>query len=292
MTTYVPDSKTKRWVIISPVRNHRPDQSHSDKVPIHLCPFCPGNEHLTPPEIAHITKPELGITNQELGKNTSSWCVRVIPNKYPITDIHEVIIHNPDHVRDMSLLTPLEVSDVITMYQDRLRVHETDGQAIIFCNHGKEGGASLSHPHSQLVVVPNQVPIDAISKEPIDHIIKETDHYVACCPKFSQWPYELWIAPKRTGLQFLEASPEEVRDLSALLPSLLRSLHTIYDETSNKEDDGGQFAYNYYISPGSDYRIRVIPRFIHRAGFELATEISVNQVNPAEAATEVRSHLT
>ena len=88
MARYIPDIKTQRWVIISPKRKERPKGEGERAGEEILCPFCPGNEHLTPPEIyrwgkRYPTDPE--------------WLVRVVPNKYPITDIHEIIVHSPDH---------------------------------------------------------------------------------------------------------------------------------------------------------------------------------------------------
>jgi UDPglucose--hexose-1-phosphate uridylyltransferase len=149
MAKYVPDVKTQRWVVIAPVRTKRPDSStpSSTSVPksdASKCPFCPGNELLTPPEVYRIGEGEA---------NTKGWHVRVVPNKYPITDIHEVFIHSNSHTDDVDKLPLPQVTRILTAYRDRYRAHEKDGQILIFCNHGYQAGASLAHPHSQLVEI-------------------------------------------------------------------------------------------------------------------------------------------
>ena len=91
MAKFVPDIKTQRWIVISPVRQARPDEEREMAKP-RVCPFCEGNEKETPPEILRIGVGE---------KDTPGWKIRVVPNKFPITDIHEVIIHSPDHNKDI-----------------------------------------------------------------------------------------------------------------------------------------------------------------------------------------------
>src|SRR3989344_2444047 len=96
MSKYVPDISTHRWVVISPHRVSRPEEhlKHTavGKKP---CPFCSGQESQTPPEVFRLGGGE---------ENKQGWKVRVVPNKYSITDIHEVIIHSPNHRNDIEKL--------------------------------------------------------------------------------------------------------------------------------------------------------------------------------------------
>ncbi len=278
MARYVPDIKTQRWIIISPVRIKRPDQG-TDHKPV--CPFCEGNERLTPPEIYRIGTGE---------KDKPGWQVRVVPNKFPITDLHEVIIHSPDDKANIEKLPVEQVSRIITTYRDRYRAHEHDGQVLIFCNHGIHAGASLSHPHSQLVVVPKQINLDSLSREPIGNIVEENTYFITYCPDFSQWPYELWIAVKEEGLRFSDLKDEQIPDLASVLKLALQKIEAIYnDPTASHVHHGVPFGYNYYIYHGTNWFIRIIPRFIHRAGFELGTGLNVNIVDPTEAAEELKT---
>lgn len=283
MAKYVPDVKTQRWVIISPARTKRPDESAGPSpAPAGqpTCPFCPGNESATPPELYRIGPGE---------KDKPGWQVRVIPNKFPITDIHEVIIHSPSDTDDIEHLPLEQVTRILTAYRDRYRAHENDGQVLIFCNHGFHAGASLKHPHSQLVVVPKQINLDSLYREPIANIVEENTFYVTYCPDFSQWPYETWIAPKQEGAKFGDTKDSELSDLAGIMQKVLRKMEKIYVASTIKPKDRSDntFVYNYYIYHGTNWFIRIIPRFIHRAGFELGTGLNVNVVDPGEASKEL-----
>ncbi len=286
MAKYVPDVRTQRWVIIAGVRAKRPDESlpasQGDALQTKTaCPFCPGNEAATPSEVYRIGPGE---------KDKPGWQVRVIPNKFPITDIHEVIIHSPSDADDVEHLPVDQVARILTAYRDRYRAHESDGQVIIFCNHGFHAGASLKHPHAQLVVVPKQINLDALSREPIANVVVENTFFVTYCPDFSQWPYETWIAPKAEGARFGDTADSQLQDLAAILQKILQKMEKIYLASPIKaRDRSDMFVYNYYIYHGQNWFIRIIPRFIHRAGFELGTGLNVNVVDPADAAKEIQN---
>ncbi len=280
MAKYVPDIKTQRWVVLAPGRTSRPDQEDlpagGNGEPA-VCPFCVGNEHLTPPEVYRIGPGE---------KDKPGWEVRVVPNKYPITDIHEVIVHGPSCDDDIERLPVEQVAKILTCYRDRFRAHEHDGQVLIFCNHGMHAGASLKHPHSQLVVVPRQINLDALSNEPVNNVVLENTHYITYCPDFSQWPFEKWIAPKVAGgAKFSDIADADLPDLAEILHDAMQSIEAIYNDTRFAHIHAGTpFGYNYYISHAANWFIRIIPRFIHRAGFELGTGLSVNVMDPINAA--------
>ena len=285
MAKYVPDIGSRRWVIISPGRSFRPDQSkaaRSGAAPVvSACPFCPGNEHLTPPEVFRIGPG---------ASDAPGWQIRVVPNKYPITDLHEVIIHSPDNEKDLEDLPLDQVTRILTAYRDRYRAHENEGQVLIFCNHGFAAGASLKHPHSQLVVIPRQINLDAVVREPVANIVEENTFFITYCPDFSQWPFEVWIAPKHEGGKFSSVNDGQLEDLSQVLQGALQRIraaqfqgyfHSVHEE--------GAFVYNFYIYHGENWFIRITPRFVHRAGFELGTGLSVNVADPTEVAKVLKS---
>ena len=277
MAKYVPDIKTQRWVVIAPTRNARP----ADSAPVKpVCPFCVGNEAITPPEVYRIGSGE---------KDKEGWQVRVVPNLYPITDIHEVIIHSPDDEKNIEALPLDQVSRIVTAYRDRYRAHQNDGQVMIFCNQGLHAGASLRHPHSQLVVVPKQIMLDSLVREPVNNIVEENTFFITYCPDFSQWPYEVWIAPKDLGTRFSDVTDVQIPDLARVLQKALQKIEVIYrDPISQPIHHDIPFGYNYYIYHGQDWYIRIIPRMIHRAGFELGTGLNVNVVDPSEAAEQMK----
>ncbi len=279
MAKYVPDVKSQRWVIITPSRIRRPGEG---KIKTAVCPFCYGNEKVSGTEVYRLGPGE---------PNTPDWKVRVISNKYPITDYHEVIIHSPDHKKDWDELALDKVEDILKVYRQRFNFHRENGHVLIFCNHGSEAGASIEHPHSQLVVVPKQINLDVLAREPIANIVRENGDFIVFCPDFSQWPYEVWIAPKKTGKFFGDLEDTELSDLADVLQKTIQVLAKYVCVESPYFHEGvpfipseREFSYNFYIYPDCDWYLRIIPRLIHRAGFELGTGLNVNIVDPADVA--------
>lgn len=300
MAKFVPDVNTRRWVVIAPARTARPKDKDQDinrgqppaPQPVEElpkrngysfsenCPFCYGNEQRTPPEIYRWGRKD---------PHDPDWVVRVVPNKYPITDIHEVIIHSPDHLIDIDSFPQEHVEIIFRVYRERYNDLKDNGQVIIFVNVGSQSGASLKHPHSQVVVVPHQINLDVLSIEPVGNVVEEGEHFTAWSPDFSQWPWEVWIAPKsccqrehQKGEQcyFGGIRDEQIPELARMLQSMLKRLLTRFPDMS----------YNFYIFPGECWYLRLIPRLVHRAGFELGTGLSVNIADPTTVAQELRKN--
>ena len=291
MAKFVPDVTTNRWIIIAEGRVKRPtDPSlRSGQVRVQkICVFCSGNEKIPGEELYRVGSGE---------PYTPGWQVRVIKNKYPITDFHEVIIHSPDDVLDLDQLPIEQVHRVLLTFKARFSENAKNGHVLIFNNVGEAAGASINHPHSQLVVIPRQINLDTLKLEPMTSVIEESSHFSVFCPEFSQWPFETWIAPKARNKLFGEITAEEVIDLATVLQNTLRRLITHLT-------GGGHFHpgvpavvfkdgpnYNFYIHHDRDWYIRIIPRLIHRAGFELGTGVSVNIIDPADAAAILKEDI-
>ncbi len=277
MAKYVPDIMSRRWVIISSNRADRPhdfDDPESRKKP---CPFCPGRE-------AHSEEERYVIKSEQGDKTT--WNVRVVANKYPITDFHEVVIHTPDHHADLHEMSKSHAANVFQAYRQRYNAYRDKGQVFIFCNRGERAGASLDHPHSQLVVIPFQINLDTLRREPLGNLVEENNYFNIYCPDFSQWPYEVWLAPKKENTCFGDINDDEIEDLVEIYQKVMKRLEEVY-EREYRCPDG--FSYNFYIHPKENWYIRIIPRFVHRAGFEVGTGLSVNVTDPRDAAQALRS---
>ena len=273
MTKYVPDISSRRWVIVSAQRASRPDQNgrSKDKKKVE-CVFCPGNEKLTSEEVYRIGAGE---------KNEKGWKVRVILNKFPITDLHEVVIHAPSDTEDLYEYSQAQVESILHAYRDRFNFYRKKGQVLIFCNHGEHAGASIKHPHSQIVVLPPQINLDSLTREPKNNLVDEDEVFSVYCPDFSQWPYEVWITPKEESKSFFgDITDKDLPELARIMKKTIKRLHDLYDEGNFHVP----FGYNYYISPKENWYLRIIPRFVHRAGFELGTGLSVNEIDPLNAA--------
>ncbi|MFH0863529.1 MAG: hypothetical protein V1858_00360 [Candidatus Gottesmanbacteria bacterium] len=285
MAKFVPDIKTQRWVVIAPSRAARPSQVREIETAHQVvqkgnyqwrqdCPFCFGNESMTPPEIYRWGKNYPGDPD---------WLVRVVPNKFPITDTHEVIIHSPDHKLDFADLPLFQVEIILKVFRERYRALMGNGQVLIFSNKGIASGESLLHPHSQVAVFPKQIKLDVLPLEPVRNLVFENDNFITYCPDFSQWPYEIWCATRRCikvdrGCTFADITDAEIRDLAKILQDSLKKLLQLYPDLS----------YNFYIAPGETWYLRIIPRLTERAGLELGTGLHVNTVDPSKAAEELK----
>lgn len=322
------DAINGRWVIIAVEEGRHPAdfdvEPHVSKGG--MCPFCYGNEDKTPPEIyAH----RVGGTKP----NTSGWSTRVVPNKFPALRIegelnrmgiglydtmngigaHEVIIETPDHEKSLADLLDNEVEKVIWAYRDRsidLRGDKRFKYILIFKNYGESAGASLEHPHSQLIALP-AVPIivneelkgaeyyfeyrdrcvfcDMISQElqETERVVAENKGFVSFTPFASRFPFETWIIPKEHCADFSHINKDQVIDLARILREVLLRIKNTLRDTS----------YNFIIhtSPVEDrerddyhWHIEIMPILFHVAGFEWGSGFYINPTTPEDAAECLR----
>jgi UDPglucose--hexose-1-phosphate uridylyltransferase len=290
------DELTGRCVIVAPARSARP---HQFPPPVATkdapagCPFCHGNETLTPPEV-HRT----GAGDAE----TPGWRVRVVPNLYPITPGHEVVVLSPDHGRSFAQLDAGGASEVLAVMRDRVRFHLERGaryvQALV--NHGREAGASLEHPHGQLVpldLVPPAVAhqLDRFQRAGADPVETEaeaagtaaldvsTGPVALWCPHAGVTPFELRVAHRGRATRFDEASDDEIAAVATATRDGLRRLAAVL----------GDVPYNLVVHsapPDTAFHwwIEVQTRVALVAGFEIGTGIFVNVTPPDLAARQLR----
>lgn len=281
---------TGKWVVSAPRRSHRPDGVQAAPV----CPFCPGNE-------ANDEVYRLGGSEGD-----SNWVIRVISNKYPFMPYHEVIVHSPDHKKTFDTYSLQEIELILHTYRQRYNLYASRGQVYIFQNHGHAAGESIHHSHSQLVVVPHALPLDIpLPDERIYHREQndsfysmfqmsfsngasdnqpskvETEHFMVYCPLISDWPDEVWISPKQQGTVFGEITNAQIKDFAFVLSRLIQ----IFDLRHGKE-----FPFNYYIYPGMNWYLRIIPRMKVLGGFELGTGIMVNTQEPEKTMEFIKEH--
>jgi UDPglucose--hexose-1-phosphate uridylyltransferase len=320
---------TKEWVIIADERAKRPDEYvelHERVIPETQpiyepsCPFCPGNE-------------ELDLEIERLPLN-GPWQTRVVYNKYPALSqdgaltrnfdgvhrrisgvgYHEIVVESPRHNTTFALMKPEEVKYFLETLYSRgwdIRKDARMEQVVFFKNHGERAGASLRHPHSQIIglpVVPSDIRrrIDEARRyfddtgncatcimmdnelEKQKRVIKVSEHFVAFVLYASPSPFHIWIVPRRHSVSFLYIQPEELVDLAYLLQDVLRRLFVgLHDP-----------AYNLIVrsSPvkeiSNDYLhwyVTIVPRLSQSAGFELGSGIFINPSIPEESADFLRN---
>jgi UDPglucose--hexose-1-phosphate uridylyltransferase len=253
------------------------------------CPFCLGNEEDTPPETYRVGEGEA---------NKTGWQIRVFANLFPITEIHEVVVHSPDHEKNIEDFSLVQVENILKTYINRFNFLKDKGKVFIFHNYALISGASLIHPHSQITVVPNEIPTETLPVQPVVNMVEHVGEFVSYCPEYSEWAYETWIKETITNNQetnkFQNLNIQEVKNFAKILQSTIQKLKKIH--RSNSHYSKKPFGYNFYISIPSvipakagihDWYLRIIPRFMERAGFELATGIMVNSVEAKKASEEL-----
>jgi len=272
MANYISDSTKSHWMVSNPARTTR---TGMDGKPFR-CPFCPGNEEDTPPEVYRIGEGE---------ENKPGWKIRVVPNLFPITETHEVIIHSPDHNKNVEELSLEQIENIIKTYVNRFNKLSEKGKVFIFSNQSLISGASLIHSHSQITVVPSGIPTETLPVQPVVNIVEQIGEFVSYCPEYSEWAYEIWIRPI-SNFQFPISNETQISNFAKILQSSLIKLKKIHD--GNLHYSKKPFGYNFYISPDNPWYLRIIPRFMERAGFELSTGIMVNSVEAKKAAEKLK----
>lgn len=315
-----------RWVIVDTDHPNKPeDFEYEQYIPRGgVCPFCYGNESMTPPEIN-------AFRNPNTSPNTPGWQVRVVPNKFPALQIegdldrrgvgmydmsngigaHEVLIESPYHDKDISDLLEQEVESILSMSCLRAKDLIKDSRfkyIMLFRNYGQAAGASLEHPHTQIVALP-MVPknvmeeirgsqhyfeyrercifCDIIRQElqEKERVIIENKYFLSFCPFVSRFPFEIWIIPKRHGAYFCHMPQEEIPALASILKATIARIKKVFVNLSYNfiihsspiNGDGGIEYYHWHIE--------FMPKLMRVAGFEWGTGFYIDPT-PPELAVE------
>lgn len=310
---------TGRWVTVAVERSGRPGVDFAPRRleveagPARPCPFCPGNEEATPPAL-ETYGPE------------GQWLVRVVPNLYPAFEgedaltvehlgpvftqakasgIHEVLVLDPHHDAGWADMDDRQAGLVMAALRDRFEEHGRRPnvrytQAIV--NHGREAGASLVHPHGQLLglpFVPGELAEElagfvrfgeacllctaAEAELSAGHrVVYQDESVVVTTPFWSGTPFELLVVPLQHGAHLARAEP---RDLAAVG-------HALRDVLGKLRRAVGDVAYNvvFHTAPHHHrdehyhWHVHVVPRMTSVAGFEQGTGVLINIVAPEVAA--------
>jgi UDPglucose--hexose-1-phosphate uridylyltransferase len=263
---FLQDPISQKWISLSPRRAIRPDEAK--EIP-EICPFCPGTEKENP------------TVYEVLDAASLSWLVRVFANKYPFAPIHEVIVHSPDHHKSFGELPVTQVERIFQVYRSRYNMYKNQGQVYIFTNTGELAGESMPHPHSQIVAIPHTVSMDIPEYQISDSMFLDAGLFRIGCPDVSQWPDEVWFIPKQTGKTFGEIADDEITSLAQGMDTLVKMYSHRY---------GHEFPFNFYIRPGLDWYLRLIPRVKSLGGFEIGTGVYVNTQDPKETILFLKEH--
>ncbi len=307
------DPTSKRWVIVAPERRNRPREEGRAQ-----CPFCPGNEALTPPAIP---------LRSEGGETEGTWRLRVFPNRYPAVrettlprlaegllrqiegyGFHEVLVESPEHSATLATLPLERIEAICRALQERVAALARQPgirYVQVFKNHGRAAGASLLHPHSQIVALP-LLPLELLQKLEVyrehrreqggclyceliareragERIVFENRSVLVLSSYAARIPYETVILPKGHFRSF-----PLFPFVDGLAEGIAR-LFRMYDRRL------GAVPYNLWFvdgpaEPEEDFHwhIEVSPLTSPIGGFERSTGFSINTCTPEEAARELR----
>lgn len=316
------DPLTGRWTVIAGERAQRPSDFLPRRLPVEddpvrPCPFCPGGEG---EELAAL---------ESYGPD-GRWEVRVVPNLYPAfsgsdpmvvshlgpvytqapaSGIHEVLVISPDHGSSWADLTEAQSALVMEALRDRMAEHsKTQGlrysQAVVNC--GREAGASIEHPHGQILSMPF-IPGEAANElagfarfqgncllcavveaehESRHRVVYADDRVSIICPFWSGTPYEMLLVPHGHEPHLHDSSDADLAAMGRSVRHALAALRTRL----------GDVAYNlmFHSAPfrgNADFHwhVHLMPKVSTRGGFEMGSGVLINVVPPERAADDLRA---
>lgn len=327
------DPLSGRWVVFSTERRRRPTDFRVGLTPQAAeSPFTHGREHLTPPEVFAI-RPNGGP------HNSPDWQVRVVPNRYPALRVegeltrraegiydamsgigaHEVVAET--HIPEIPFheLPPEQIVRVLEALRSRWEDLRRDGRLkhlVAFKNHGALAGATLRHPHSQIVATPFVPPAAAAKldaarehfartdrslfqdildteRRTAERLICQNHDFAAFCPYASRAPFEIAIYPSFQSHDFGRCQTHDFWQLSEILREALARLHASLDDppfnmlliSAPLQEDPLRWP---TLHQDFRWHIEILPRLSVFAGFEMATGCFINTVTPEEAARHLR----
>jgi UDPglucose--hexose-1-phosphate uridylyltransferase len=317
------DPLAGRTVVVAPGRANRPNELAGGTV---RCPFCAGNESLTPPDLLRAPR-----------SAAEPWRSRIVPNRFPIVTgvaavdraatgptaslpslahgVHDVVIESPEHVGSILAIDPGGWREVWELCRERLAMLAARGDlawATVFKNSGIRAGASLEHVHSQLVgleFVPPAIQTELVaagrSADPFGaclrraaaegRLVEQSGDLVALVPPAPRQPFETWILPRQAEWYFHETAPVRVAALAALTRSIIGRVDRIIPGAH----------YNWWlhqppfpvverdfpaaaIPAGWHWHLEIMPRINGLAGFELGAGCHVTTMTPHDSARLLR----
>ena len=274
--SYISEARAKRPQELAALKNEAPHNPQT-------CYFCPGNEAQTPPEIGRVSDGKGG------------WSMRWFPNKFPALSpdegFHEVIVETPDPQKQLWDFSESELSQLLRVYQERMKAHLADEKikaVCVFKNHGFEAGASIAHSHTQVIATsvtssrpermrrPDCVYCKILHDLPEALLIGKNDEFTTFSPQAPRVSMESWIMSKNHG-EFASFSSDTLMMLAKSLETIVKKL---------RELSAPYCFYLNALSGNNDthFCLEILPRLNKWAGFELATGDYIIDVTPEQSA--------
>jgi UDPglucose--hexose-1-phosphate uridylyltransferase len=328
MSEFRKDPVVARWVIIAAERGKRPQGRLTSirSTQTEVCPFCAGNESMTPSPVLVLAGDKASrdgaswsvrvvpnkypaLVNEEFPASQTDSLFKSMKG----AGIHEVVVESPSHVTEMASLSETELEGVLFAYQQRLLHLRGDPRwryVLIYKNQGADAGATLSHVHSQITALP-MVPkepreeieaarnyfasagrciyCDIVQRESEigERVVMGNDRFIVFCPFASRVAGETWIMPKPHASCFESGSRGDFLALAQALRETLIRLSRCFN--------GPSFNYFFHNNPVSEsendhlhWRLEILPKLHHFAGFEWGSGCYMNPLAPEAAARLLR----
>lgn len=273
------------------------------------CPFCKGSEHVTPPT-------KFALPSEDNWKvRTFDNAYALVGTEKEYTDLdggnssyaygeHEVIVETDVHEKLFQEFSDEELKLALSAYRNRFTTLSENPKAkyvLLFKNHGRTAGASIEHEHSQIISFPFLPEIQAEELAAADeykdkrgsclycdmpetekeNVLMQGDNFVAICPSFSRFQFEMWILPRKHAKDILEFNDAEALELAVMLRECLRRLYFVAKD------------YNiiYHNAPKDrdmHFHVEIYPRSGYWAGVELGTGVIANAKSEKDALEALR----
>ncbi len=332
------DLVSKDWVIVATGRARRPEtfkkaKRKKDETSIKKCPFCQQDIINEAVLVFSDNKKIPTKTPANLKKRLQDWTTITIPNKFPAflpgskletkiegglyekinaIGFHEIVVTR-DHKKSIALLPVEKIKEILDIYQERylyLKKQKFVNYIAIFHNHGFEAGASISHPHSQIIAVPlidtdlrtglsnaenfykkerecMHCLMGEWEKNVKTRIVFENEDFSVLCPFASKVAFEIIISPKKHSPYFEKIEEMEKWNLAEALKIALGKIYKGLNDPP----------YNFYLHTapcdGEDYdfyhwHFTILPKTSTWAGFELGAGMEISTIEPEKAAEYLR----
>ncbi len=327
MSEFRKDPLSDRWVLTLDDPFFTPDPSYNLNKENNSfdenCPFCPGNENRSSHEIMRIVP----------AANSEKWSIRVVANNNPYvkvetqlkkrgenifdivsgTGANEVVIESVLHNDDLDTMSFENIFDLVKVWRSRINDLLKDKRfefIMIFRNKGERAGATVVHPHSQVMglpVIPGNIAseiesarkyysfkqrcsyCDVIDAEMQSGIrtVSVNGYYVCFVPFASRSPFEMMILPKNHIPHFHWMDDAAASDFAAILKDSIRRINIALNKPS--------YSIMIHTSPVQimdvphyHWHAEILPRIKPIAGFEWASGFHINPTLPEDAADYLR----
>lgn len=318
------DPLTGSWVILSPERRMRPhffSRTGDILATPENCPFCYGNESMTPAEI-------YAIRGKSAPPGQPDWKIRVVPNKYPALRVegvvdrqpdgfydrmngigaHEVVIETPLHNAHMGDLSVDETTEIFLAFKRRILDLKRDFRfkyIQVFKNHGRGAGATIPHPHSQIVALPvaplrlqkilessrehflakERCLICDIVRHELEHhkrVLLESNEFLAAAPYAPRLPFELAVYPRHHWSAYEDVDDHIIRSLAAVIREAVNRLNkTLKFPAYNLILHNAPFGVN--CGEYFHWYWELMPIITGTGGYELGTFTYINSTSPEDS---------